>query len=242
MKSSQAKLIQLFLVVTIFSIAMGLLESAVVVYLREIYYKTGFRFPLVPIDKNIGTVELFRELATIIMLLSIGYLAGKNITSRFAWFIYSFAIWDIFYYIFLKVFVNWPDSLMTNDILFLIPVVWVGPVITPVIVSLTMILFAMLILYFEDKYGGIRFSFLDWTILILGSLILIVAFSWDYIQYVLKYLSFREIWITPGSKLFDLQSQYIPEKFNWFLFSLGEIIIFYRIIWFWIKNKKQVNG
>jgi hypothetical protein len=60
-------------VVTFFSIAMGLLESAVVVYLREIYFPDGFNFPLNPIHGKIFTIELLRELATLIMLISLDF-------------------------------------------------------------------------------------------------------------------------------------------------------------------------
>ncbi len=218
---------------------MGLLESTVVVYLREIYYKGGFSFPLAQIDERISTTELFRELATMIMLIGVGYLAGRNLASRFAWFIYSFAIWDIFYYVFLKVFVNWPESLLTDDILFLIPVVWVGPVISPVIISLTMILLTIIILYYDSKDRKIDITLIDWGFLILGSLIVIVAFSWDYSKFVINKSGFKDIWITPGNALFELQ--YIPQNFNWFLFTIGEAIILFRVLWFWrrlsVKNK-----
>jgi hypothetical protein len=87
---------------TIFSIAMGLLETAVVIYLREIYYPTGFKFPLVNIKKSVIEVELWRELATIIMLAAIGYLAGKTKAQRFVFFLFCFGVWDIFYYVFLN--------------------------------------------------------------------------------------------------------------------------------------------
>ena len=85
---------------TIFGIAMGFLETAVVIYLRRIYYPDGFKFPLVEIENGILSVEILREVATIIMLFAIGFLAGKTKLQRFAFFIYSFAIWDIFYYVF----------------------------------------------------------------------------------------------------------------------------------------------
>lgn len=228
-------------IVTIFSISMGLMESAVVVYLREIYYKTGFHFPLVPIDKHIANTELYRELATLVMLIGIGYMAGRNLATRFAWFIYSFAIWDIFYYVFLKAFLNWPDSLMTDDILFLIPVAWVGPVITPVIVALTMILFAIIILFYDLKFGKIWFNKMDWIFLILGSITLIIAFGWDYSKLVSSQVGFKNIWIIPGSDLFDIQMQYIPKSFNWFLFSVGEGIILFRLIWFWRRQLHKTD-
>ncbi|MFO7658180.1 MAG: hypothetical protein R6W78_14060 [Bacteroidales bacterium] len=224
---------------TIFSIAMGYLESSVVVYLRALMYPNGFDFPLAPFDAHLAITELFREAATVIMLLGAGIIAGKSFSERFAWFIYCFAIWDIFYYIFLKVLLNWPESLMTWDILFLIPVTWVGPVITPIIVSLTMILFALVIIFYTDKKNT-RIAFREWFLLITGSLILILAFIWDYSKFILSHFSISEIFSLPDSKpLFDMGLQYIPQSFNWFLFFTGELIILAGIALFFIRINKQ---
>ncbi|MBL7138880.1 MAG: hypothetical protein ISS17_08905, partial [Bacteroidales bacterium] len=130
------------LLITLFAIAMGFLESAVVVYLRAIYYPEGFAFPLKIIEGPVATTEILREAATLIMLITVAILAARRWIIRFAWFIYIFAIWDIFYYIFLWLLLGWPESLLTWDILFLIPTTWVGPVLAPVINSLTMIALA----------------------------------------------------------------------------------------------------
>lgn len=220
------KFAQLLFIVSLFSVAMGFLESAVVVYLREIYYPAGFNFPLAPIDHHIALTEILREAATLIMLLTLGILAGKNAASRFAWFIYSFAIWDIFYYVFLKLLLNWPESFMTDDILFLIPVTWVGPVITPVIVSLTMILQALIILYFEEKAIPSKITSREWLIFAIGSLVLITAFTWDYSAYILEHYSLKEIWSVPDKNAFySTAGAYVPRQFNWFLFVLGEGVI-----------------
>jgi len=108
--------------VTLFAVAMGMLESSVVIYLRELYYPAGFKFPLHATSYTVAVTELFRELSTLIMLLGIGMLAGKNKHERFAWFIYSFAIWDIFYYVFLYLLINWPVTLFDWDVLFLLPI------------------------------------------------------------------------------------------------------------------------
>ena len=78
--------------VTIFAISMGIFEGAVVVYLRALYYPSGFDFPLIPFDIKIAITELLREFASLVMLLSVGIIAGKNFSQRFAWFIYSFAV------------------------------------------------------------------------------------------------------------------------------------------------------
>ncbi|NJK98883.1 MAG: hypothetical protein HC905_31775 [Bacteroidales bacterium] len=188
-------------------------------------------------DEQLAITEIFREAATIIMLLGIGIIAGRNIPERFAWFIYAFAIWDIFYYVFLKLLLNWPESFMTWDILFLIPVTWVGPVIAPVIVSLTMILFALLILFSGKKTSQLRISSFEWVFLILGSLVIIISFTWDYSKFMLTHYSISEIWTLPKATLYELVSTYIPTSFNWWIFVTGEIIIVFGIFKFWKRTK-----
>jgi hypothetical protein len=236
-------LVHQLVVVSIFSVAMGFLESAVVVYLREIYYPDGFNFPLAPIDNHIAISEIWREAATIIMLLGIGLLAARSFTARFAWFIYSFAVWDIFYYLFLKVLINWPESLMTDDILFLIPVTWVGPVITPLIVSLSMILLAMLLLIYESKNIEVKIKTKEWWAFIAGSLLLITAFTWDYSKYIINNYSFSGIWTKTGKdELFVIASNYIPQSFNWFLFIFALIIILSGIAFLWNRLHKAVKA
>ncbi len=85
------------------------------------------------------------------MLASVGIAAERNNIQRFTYFIISFAVWDIFYYVFLKLFLNWPESLLTWNILFLIPVTWVGPVIAPVILSALMIVLGLMLLVKNTK-------------------------------------------------------------------------------------------
>jgi hypothetical protein len=222
---------------------MAFLESAVVVYLRELYYPEGFSFPLVIIKGRVALTEVLREAATLVMLLSIGILAGQSFASRFAWFLYTFAIWDIFYYIFLKLLLNWPESLLTNDILFLIPVTWVGPVICPVIVSFSMIGLSLIILNAERKQKTIILSKLTWILLITGSLVLILSFTWDYSKYILSYFSFKEIWTMPQNEdLFEIAQNYVPQSFNWFLFTLGQLTILAGILvlTFHLKTKRTL--
>jgi len=226
-----------FLWVTVFAIAMGFLETAVVIYMRLLLYPKGFAFPLAPIPSSLILVEILREAATIIMLLGIGVLAGKNAISRFAWFIYSFAIWDIFYYVFLKLLIHWPESLMTWDILFLIPTTWVGPVITPIITSLTMILLAILILLFDGKKKNAKLNIREWSLLIIGSLVLIISFTWDYSIFMLEHYNFKDIWTVPSEEMLKISMLYIPRMFNWFLFWLSEIIILSGIWLYWKRNR-----
>ncbi len=227
--------------ITIFAISMGIFEGAVVVYLRALYYPNGFNFPLVPFDNFIAITELTRELASLFMLLSVGIIAGKNFTQRFSWFIYSFAIWDIIYYVFLYAILGWPESLLTWDILFLIPITWTGPVIAPILLSLLMILLALIIYHFNQKANKkVIITKQVWTLLISGSLIVFISFIWDYCKFLFKYISIEEIKGKQFSdKLFDMSVQYIPESFNWIFFIVGTSIIIFGILSFYKKLSKQ---
>lgn len=213
--------------ISIFAIAMGIFEGAVVVYLRELYYPNGFAFPLAPIDNHVAITELLRELASLFMLFSVAIIAGKNISQKFAWFIYSFAIWDIIYYVLLYFVLDWPESFLTWDILFLIPITWTGPVIAPIIVSILMIILAIIIYHFNIKTNNnITILKKDWFILFLGSLIIFISFIWDYCRFLFKNISFSELKNKSlEDRLFDLSVQYIPESFNWILFVFGITII-----------------
>lgn len=208
----------------IFSISMGFLESAVVIYLRDIYYPDGFNFPLTPLHTEHILTEILREAATIFMLFSIAVIAGKTLYERFAWFLFCFAIWDIFYYIFLKVMINWPPSLLTWDILFLIPVTWVGPVITPMINALTMIVLALLLIRIEEKYKA-YITPKEWFVLISGAVITIFAYTLDYIKFLIRETKTIRIDELTGEKIVEFSNKYIPASFPWFIYIIGEIVI-----------------
>jgi len=230
--TTPVKLRRLLLIVTSFAIGMAFLESAVVVYLREILYPGGFRFPLSPVPADLALTELFREVATLVMLVSIGFLAGRRFSTGFAWFIYSFAIWDIFYYIFLRLLVGWPESLMTWDVLFLIPTTWTGPVLAPVLVSMTMILLALVILFRAERGGESRIPGKIWAGLILGSLILITGFILDYTGHMLNYFSFFGMLQVKNPEVLDVATSYIPDHFPWWIFVLGEVVILASTAWY----------
>jgi hypothetical protein len=227
------KLKRQIFIITAFAIAMGFLESAVVVYLREIMYPEGFAFPLSPIALNLAVTEVLRELATVIMLLSIGIIAAKRFSTGFAWFIYSFAIWDIFYYVFLKLLLAWPESLFTWDVLFLIPTTWTGPVLSPVLVSMTMILLAMVILVSAERGKDTRIPGKIWAGLILGSLVLIWGFIYDYSQHMLTYFTFAEMLLAKNPEVLEVATRYMPGRFPWWIFWIGEMIICGSILWYW---------
>ena len=224
--------------ITLFSIAMGYLESSVVVYLREILYPAGFAFPLVPISPRLAVTEVFREAATLVMLLGAGMMAGRTRAEKFAFFIYSFAVWDIFYYVFLKLLLGWPSSLLTWDILFLLPVTWTGPVLAPLLSSLAMICLALVIVFFNGKEAEAKLSCPEWIVLISGATAQLLAFTWDYARFILHHSRFVDLWTFPGRQyLFGLSAQYLPVSFNWGLFLAGEISIILVIVHFFRRQR-----
>ncbi|MDZ7743814.1 MAG: hypothetical protein U5Q03_19280 [Bacteroidota bacterium] len=233
MKNLYSKII----LVGIFAIAMGFMESAVVVYLRAIYYPDGFTFPLQNIDGYIGLTEILREAATMIMLLGIGFLAARKGIERFAWFIFAFAVWDIFYYVFLKLILNWPESLLTWDILFLIPFTWVGPVLAPIINSLTMTILALVILHFTGRKNNCKVGAIEWSLLIAGSLMIMINYMEDYTAFMMQRFSFIELFASSKLKeIMELSSRYIPMNFNWYWFIAGELLFFAAIFLIIRKN------
>jgi hypothetical protein len=169
------KLIQVIL----FAIAFAFVESAVVVYLRAIYYPEGFSLPLHVMKTPHLMVELFRELSTIVMLVSVGLLAGSTRWQKFSYFLVAFGVWDIFYYVWLKVILNWPATLFDWDILFLIPLPWIGPVIAPILISLVMIAAGIMII--QKEAGGKEFhpSVFTWLVSGTASLAILYTFVRD---------------------------------------------------------------
>lgn len=202
----------------LFGISFGYVEAAVVVYLRAIYNPVRARlhperdpadlFPLItsrqlaatgPENSRRLVIEIGREAATMLMLGSVALAVARNLHEWIAAFAIAFGVWDISFYAFLKLMIHWPESLNTWDILFLIPLPWVGPVWAPVLVALTMIVCGLISL----RAGGIRGGLEHWAGVLAGALVIIVAFVWD----------FRNT--TAGG---------FPNPFNWPLFLLGEAI------------------
>jgi hypothetical protein len=89
-------------------------------------------------------IEITREFSTLLMLFSVAWISGRNFLQQLSVFLFLFGIWDIFYYVALKIFLDWPGSFLTWDLLFLIPITWLGPVLAPVICSVVMILTAFI--------------------------------------------------------------------------------------------------
>lgn len=221
---------------------MGLFEAAVVIYLREIMYPGGFEFPLAPVHPHLALTEILREASTMVMLICIGLIAARKFSQRFAWFIYSFAIWDILYYVFLWLLIGWPESLMTWDVLFLIPATWTGPVISPLVLTMVMILFAVWILLQGEKNINTRIMPLEWTGLSVGSLVVIIAFVTDYMKHMLNRFSFGELLQFSNPELLTHASDYVPERFPWLIFIVGVTMILLIVVRYKIRTNRMLRA
>jgi hypothetical protein len=122
---------------TVYAIAMAQVEAALVIHLRTIYYGDDplALFPLVFLSERDFLIELAREVATILMISSVALLPTRRGIQAFGAFIYVFGLWDIGYYLWLKIMLGWPTQWLEWDVLFLIPWPWLGPWITPAFVS-----------------------------------------------------------------------------------------------------------
>jgi hypothetical protein len=182
---------------------MAYLESAVVVYLRAMY---GIEDLLrdINFETDVYTfIEIGREAATIIMLAIISLIAGSNRQKKLGYFFLSFGIWDIFYYIWLYVFIQWPKSLLEWDILFLIPLPWWGPVIAPILISILLISIGFLLIS-EVKF---KVTALDWIVFGISIVVLLFTFTEDSIIEILS----------GTGNLTEIR----PTSFNWIVFLIA---------------------
>jgi hypothetical protein len=200
----------------LFGISFGYVEASVVVYLRTIYdplrralrpdRAPGELFPLIttdqlrnaaPEESGLLGVEVVREAATMIMLASVALVAAGGRALWLPSFAIAFGTWDLFFYVFLRLLLHWPASIMTWDILFLIPVPWAAPVLAPSIVSLTIIGSGLLALA-----RPVRMLPAHWVAMTLGGALILTSFMWDYRN------------LTAGG---------LPRPFAWWLFGAGEL-------------------
>jgi hypothetical protein len=163
-----------------YAVAMAYVESAVVVYLRALYYPHGFAFPLAPLPPDIVAIEIGREAATLVMLLGVTMLAARDRWERFPAFCVSFGVWDLFYYVWLWLLLGWPPSLFTWDVLFLIPVPWTGPVMAPVVVSVLLVLGGLLLWGKGVRGEPVRFPIPLRVLLAAGALLVLGSFVLDF--------------------------------------------------------------
>lgn len=206
--------------IVLFAISMAYVESAVVCYLRKLFYPSGFSFPLPYPPVKYYLIEVGREVATICMLISTSFFLEKGI-KRIAYFLILFGIWDIFYYFWLFLLIKWPSSIFDWDILFLIPVAWASPVICPLIVSLILIIAGILTLSFPSNKINFR----------MGEKIGIgISLSLIFLSFTIE--SLRNPFIYLAEK---------PVNFYWEIFTLGILLFSFSIFHFIWKNKRSQN-
>ncbi len=182
---------------------MAYLESAVVVYLRAMYGIEDLLRDINLAPDMYTVIEIGREAATLVMLAAVGIITGINWPKKIGFFFLAFGVWDIFYYIWLYVFIQWPKSLFEWDILFLIPLPWWGPVIAPVLISILLISIGYLLII-DIK---IKVTSIDWIVFALSIIVLLYTFTEDSIQVIV-------------SGTGDL-TQIRPTSFHWILFLIS---------------------
>jgi hypothetical protein len=191
---------------------MAWVEAAVVYYLRTLVDRIDpYQANPLPIATGLGEAELVREIATLVMLLTVGWLAGAAWRSRLGYSLMAFGIWDIFYYVFLRVMTGRPKSLLDWDILFLIPLPWWGPVWAPVSIALLMILWGTFVTQFERAPAPMCSN---WKSLALGGAGVVLAlfvFMADSIQ--------------TADKGAEALRAMLPTRFNWPLFSVALLLM-----------------
>jgi hypothetical protein len=163
----------------LFALAFGWVEAAIVVYLRELYYPEGFTFPFRRPEAMILATELVREAASLLMLLVVAVLAGRRFWERFGFFAFVFGIWDLSYYMALKVILGWPSTLADLDILFLLPLPWVGPVYAPMAVAGLLIISGIVVVHLSAAGYELRADRWTWLLGIVGMGLLLYSFMRD---------------------------------------------------------------
>ena len=81
-------------VVAIYAVAMAWVEAACVYYLRVLVNRVEPYQPNpLPMDSVLGSIEIAREASTLVMLLTIGVLAGRTWRTRLGYAAIAFGIW-----------------------------------------------------------------------------------------------------------------------------------------------------
>ncbi len=193
--------------VAVFAVAMAWLEAACVYYLRVLVDRIEpHQANPLPLVGAIGQVELAREAATLVMLVTLGILAGRTWYARWGYTAIAFGVWAVFYYVFLRVMTGWPRSIFDWDILFLIPLPWWGPVISPVLIALLMIAGGALAIRPDFKGPTSSLARTLWGLQAVGIGIALYVFMADAIGAVSHGLDVLTI---------------LPTTFNWPLYGVA---------------------
>jgi hypothetical protein len=196
-------------IVIAFAIAMAWVESASVYYLRDLVDRIEPYQPNpLPINDALGYVELWREASTLVMLATVGMLAGRTWRRRVGYAAIAFGTWDIFYYVFLRIMTGWPRTVLDWDILFLLPLPWWGPVIAPVSIAALMIVWGTIATQSEDDVAEPRVT---WALASAGIALALGVFMVD---------AWR---VLPQGR--DAILQVLPAEFYWLPFWVAVLLM-----------------
>jgi hypothetical protein len=216
-------LIKRFSWLSVYAIAMAFLEAVVVVYIRELL-RLSHRADL----DSYAMMEAWREAATIIMLVAMGWLTGRNRMDRIAYGMFAFGLWDIWYYVWLKVLVDWPKTLLDWDTLFLIPFPWLGPVLSPVLIAGLICVVAVLVVYQVNQQQMPKITSFRAGVAFCGAFLALYVFMAGAIHG----------WISGGTNWRSTQ----PAVFNWPLFLLAFMMMAVpSLMAVWPAKNKEEN-
>jgi hypothetical protein len=191
---------------------MGWVEAATVYYLRVMVDRIDpYQADPLPLRGLIGEVELVREAATLLMLAAVGMLAGRTWPTRLGYAAIAFGVWDILYYVFLRIITGWPSSVFDWDILFLLPLPWWGPVLAPVSIACLMIVWGTLVSQWPDRIPATRFSRASWGLSFAGIVLALAVFMADAIRAL------------PAGP--EAVRQVLPTSFDWPLFCAALLLM-----------------
>ncbi len=227
---------------SVFFLAMALLESAVVIYIRALYYPAGFHFPLVPMDATLVVTEVCREAATIVMLWTVAAMLASRALERFAWFCIGFGIWDLGYYAWLKVLIDWPATISDTDLLFLLPLPWVGPVWAPCFISIGLIVVGLIIIRAKARDATWKIGASIWWLLGLSVLGFLVSFMMDPFTQGIRTGSFIRSAHSQSLSMSTVIDKYVPGPFNWGWFLFGSVLGLFVVVRLYRSQADQSKG
>jgi hypothetical protein len=203
---------RIWLVVALFAIAMAWVEAASVYYIRVVVDRiVPYQPNPLPVGGVLGSVELVREAATLVMLATVGILAGGTWQQRLAYTSVAFGVWDVFYYVFLKVMTGWPTSVLDWDVLFLLPLPWWGPVLAPVSIAVLLIVWGTLVTQSTTRPRATSSTRILWSLNGIGMGLALYLFMADAIHALPQGL--------------EATTHVLPTDFNWPLFSIALVLM-----------------
>jgi hypothetical protein len=201
-----------WLLVVAFAVGMAWVEAASVYYIRTLTDRIEpYQANPLPLAGILGHVELVREAATLVMLLTVGMLAGRTWRKGLGYTAIAFGVWDILYYVFLRLICDWPNSVFDWDVLFLLPLPWWGPVLAPVCIAMLMIVWGTFATQTADRGRATPLTWTLWGLNALGVSLALSVFMADSLRTVHQGL--------------EATRHLLPTSFNWPAFWVALLLM-----------------